>query len=690
MSDDIGNSNQDQSHGPIQPAAFKPVAGGSLPTKAWVKPVAVIFLLLLALLTAVLWYLFSARSVALSFEPEAHSVQIKGGLAFKLGDRYLLREGDYRIRATADGYRPFEGELQVGSRQNQHYDFKFLKLPGLLNIQTQPQNAQVTIDQQQVGLTPLNGIALEPGQHSVEVNLAGHIPQSATVQIEGANQVQSLAIELSPAWADVIFESIPASAQVLVDGELRGTTPVTLQIMQGEHGVELQAPGYSDWRRSILVQANQEQAFTAIKLEPAATVVKVTTEPDKANITLDGQFLGQSPLEIKLTPGKQHRIELFKPGYEKAGRTLSAESVAGQTLSISMQPTLGEIRIISTPADADLYVNGVLKGKTGQTIALPAIRQNLEVRKLGYLSWSAQVTPRQGLEQQLQVRLQTPQQAKLLAQKPEITTAAGQRLKLFRSGQITLGASRREAGRRANEVLRKVSITRAFYMGLHEVTNAQFRLFRGEHSSGQVKSNSLDGDTQPVVMIGWEDAALYCNWLSERASLPLAYRVQKGKVVGFNAGATGYRLPTEAEWAWSARDTRQGPLKYPWGADMPPGARSGNYADRSAADLIGRIADTYNDGYAVTAPVGSFTANEKGLYDMGGNVAEWINDYYGTQMSLGAQLEKDPIGPAQGQYHVIRGSSWAHGSVTELRLSFRDYGDAPRNDLGFRIARYVE
>jgi len=85
--------------------------------------------------------------------------------------------------------------------------------------------------------------------------------------------------------------------------------------------------------------------------------------------------------------------------------------------------------------------------------------------------------------------------------------------------------------------------------------------------------------------------------------------------------------------------------------------------------------------------VGSFAPNNKGLFDLGGNVAEWTNDFYDVVISTGKKVELDPMGPESGEFHVIRGSSWAHGAVTELRLSFRDYGSKAREDVGFRVAR---
>ena len=70
-------------------------------------------------------------------------------------------------------------------------------------------------------------------------------------------------------------------------------------------------------------------------------------------------------------------------------------------------------------------------------------------------------------------------------------------------------------------------------------------------------------------------------------------------------------------------------------------------------------------------------------------MAEWVHDFYGAAGAVGGASETDPLGPQAGQFHTIRGSSWAHGSITELRLSFRDFGEEPRDDVGFRIARYL-
>src|SRR5690606_14932461 len=125
------------------------------------------------------------------------------------------------------------------------------------------------------------------------------------------------------------------------------------------------------------------------------------------------------------------------------------------------------------------------------------------------------------------------------------------------------------------ETLRRVKLNRAFYLGAHEVTNAEFRMFRAEHDSGEFAGLTLNDDEQPVVNVGWNDAARYLNWLSIRDGLQPVYEERGGNMEPVRPLRNGYRLPTEAEWAWAARFAeRETALVYPWGTELPPPDRS--------------------------------------------------------------------------------------------------------------------
>jgi formylglycine-generating enzyme required for sulfatase activity len=313
------------------------------------------------------------------------------------------------------------------------------------------------------------------------------------------------------------------------------------------------------------------------------------------------------------------------------------------------------------------------------------------IRKEGYQDRRVTVTPRPGFPQRIEVRLERtgePTQGGTRI----LTTALGQELVLARPGAFAMGSHRGEPGRRPNETERRVQLTRAFLIGAKEVTNREFRQLFPEHAPGSFSGFELGGDEQPASRIAWRDAVLFCNWLSQKEGLAPAYEERSGNLALIEPVGTGYRLPTEAEWAWAARFAAGASnQRFPWGDEAEPAHGSGNYADASAAGIVSSALLSYRDGFPVAAPVGANGANPLGLFDVGGNVAEWVHDRYRIYSNSSASAPaKDPRGPETGGLRVIRGSSWKTASETQLRLAYRDYGKEGRDDVGFRIVRYQE
>ncbi len=675
---------------PIQPAAFTPNTDEEKRRGFRAGPLQLGLAAMLLLFLLAFWFLFTAHSVLFTFEPAYSELDIDGGLKLKIGERYLLRSGDYRLNVSAPGHYPLEQDFEVDGSDNQSLHLVLQRLPGKLSFDTRPPGAQVLVDGESLGNTPLQAQPVKAGERELRLLAERYLPYRSTIEVTGMEVAQAFAVDLEPAWANIAISSVPVGATIFVDGEARGQTPALLEILQGEHQVELQLARFQGWQQTLSVSAGVHQNLEPITLLPANGLLNLDSRPRGANVTVDGEFEGQTPLTLSLDPDGEHRIAVFKPGYERAVRTLALDPEEQQDLTLQLQARLGEVEVRVRPAGAEIIVDGVARGTGSQTLSLPAFEQTLEVRLPGYRNYRQRFTPRPGLAQVIPVTLLTEQEARLAELKPSITSPAGQTLKLFTpTGTFTMGASRREPGRRANEVLRPVTLTRMFYLGTHEVSNAEFRKFRSEHNSGLVEGNTLNRDSQPAASVSWEEAALYANWLSEQEGLPLFYKTKNGRVIGFEADSHGYRLPTEAEWAWAARVKGEALLKYPWGDSFPPTEVVENYADTSSSYITGRIVSNYNDGNPTSAPVGSFKANHNGLFDMGGNVAEWVHDIYTLTESSGMS-QKDPLGAQTGSNNVIRGASWAHGTVTELRLSFRDYGQRGRDDVGFRVARFAE
>lgn len=676
----------------IEAVDFTPAPTTRLASKKQHKPIVFVLLLVFVVGVILLWFLFSAKSVVVSTIPASTHITVNGGLHFKLDGHLLMRAGDYQISAELAGYYPIVQSFKVSDQQNQLQNFTFIALPGELALSSNVDGPlSVKIDGQAITLNQGVIENITAGIHQLSVSVDKYFDYQTQIEIIGKQQRQALSVQLKPAWAAVTIDSEPSGAKVFHQQTLLGRTPLTANLIAGEQIIELEKSGYQGVQQEISVIAQQAQRVDLVPLFKLKGQLSLTSKPSGLSVTLGERYLGTTPLSVSVVPDKKQTLLLFKDGYQSQQSKLFVPS--GQTITKHVQLTaiIAQMNLKVTPADALLYVDDRLMGRASQNIKLSSKQHTIRIEKTGYVTYQQNLFPKANIKQSLKIELKTLEQAKWESMKPMITTIAGSKLKLFKSRDtFEMGASRREQGRRANEVKRKVQLTKPFYLGLMEISNKEFRQFQNDHSSGHVKGNSLNSTNQPVVSVTWLQAARFCNWLSQQEKLTPVYQIEDSRLVSFSIDSDGYRLPTEAEWAWASRFVDGKMLKFSWGSTLPPVSGAGNFADVSGAAILGTILPRYNDKFITTAPVASFAENEKGIYDLSGNVSEWLHDFYQINTGLSLKIEKDPVGPLSGDYHLIRGSSWAHGSQTTLRLSFRDYGKSKRNDLGFRIAKNAQ
>ncbi|MSQ91850.1 MAG: PEGA domain-containing protein [Gammaproteobacteria bacterium] len=641
----------------------------------------------------VLGFMMAATTVQVVTSPQVDpdDIEFKGTmLDFGLKGNYLVLPGDYELLVEAGGFAKAAMAVKVGNVAEQRVVVALERLPGIVVFDTGGVAATLSVDGAARGKLP-GEYELGAGTRELLIQAPHYAEQRIRFEVAGGGEHQPLTVKLDPLYAEFTVKSLPAGAMVLVDDRELGRTPLATELDAGHYTLAIVHPQFRRFESPITVRAGELLAIGPIELGMPDGTLMVRSNPSGADVSIGGRYRGRTPLSVSVVPGLPQEILVNKAGYKPVTQSVSVASRAERAVSLNLTPVLGEIRVRGDPADAVLYVDGASRGPANQSLSLPAAPHVLEVRKAGLETFKATVTPQAGQPQIVEYALKSAGAAHVAGIAAQRMTALGQELVLIKGGRYTMGSPRREPGRRSNETERVIELRRPFYLSRYQVTNKEFREFRAEHLSGIFKDETLDLERQPTVRVSWQDAVAFCNWLSDRDKLPPAYERHGDRLELVDPVTTGYRLPTEAEWEFAARnDGRQAIRKYSWGSDLPLPAGSGNWADTSAIYLTPVTITGYNDGYRVAAPVGRFPASPLGLYDMGGNVFEWMTDRYSIYVVAPDHVSTDAVGPRAGESYVIRGASWLSGKIPDLRLAARDSASNGRPDIGFRIARYAE
>ena len=665
-----------------------------------------------------LFYLFTSKAVEINTIPADAKVSVSGGFFphLKISGRFLLRPGEYRADYSRSGYFSNSLDIEINEESSQVIDIKLKKTPGIVRFITQPDVVyelylegkfspficeDMEMYQEECRKRGFSfGGPLEPGTRDVELRFEKYFPIKEQLIINGMGEEQEFIFDLKPAWADVEIDTKPSEAEIFIDGKNIGLTPLDLDIMEGQHTLEIKKNGFKNFTTEIAVKAKENIVLELFNLSLLDSKINIISNPKEASVNINSIYRGLTPLELELEPLVSHTISLAKPGFKSISENivlktqeeiLNERNVAYVEFERELKPIYGSISFLGTPG-AGLILEGEQIGVVPINLDLLSKKQLLLIKKEGYVTEELMINPTSGYEQTIKINLMTPEEAALAALPNKIQTSQGLEMRLIYPGnEFVMGAPRRDQGRKTNETERLVKITRPFYVGITETSNKEFREFEPKHTSGAEVFRELSNNMHPTVMVSWQQAVAYCNWLSTQESLEPAYKVNKGKYELTQPVSNGYRLLTEAEWEWLSRfNGGGGEQKYPWGDSMPVMEDSGNYADESAEVFMSNTLGKYWDGYPVTSPTGKFKANSLGVFDLGGNVAEWVNDYYSVYPRDLKNVESDPLGPLEGSSRMIKGSSWRHSSISALRYSFRDHAVTSRLDVGFRIARYSD
>jgi formylglycine-generating enzyme required for sulfatase activity len=634
-------------------------------------------------LLAYLSWLFLAKGYVLTILPaEAQvsaNVDVREGQGFYIGGVLYLLTTQATIEVGADG---FETEtLGITETSSTKISVTLTPSPGVLIANTQPSHPETewSINNELIHIGETLEQPLPPGEHALLIQHKYYQPIIDTLQI-GRQQRQGKTWELTPVDGQLVIDSLPIPASVTINGEDIGMTPINMEKPAGAYAIVISADGYDVIEEQAEITYQQPQIKRQYQLALRKGSVSLTLSPVGGELFVDGLSVNTNNTSAKtlaLSANQTHRIR-----YQLAGHTSVQEQVTvapdeKKSLSISLQKTFGTITVSTTPA-ATISLNGTVVGQSSFQQKLSTVPQRFTFSREGYRTQTQTITPTANQNKTINIRLLSEFDARRKEGKPLFVSTLGIKLQPVTLDRFTMGSPPNEKGRQRNEFPITADFTRKIWVSQHEITEAQYSAFTA----------STPNTSLPVSNITWVEAVRYSNWLSEKEGLPAFYRIQNGRVIGFDAQSTGYRLLSEAEWEWLAKKSKRSvSTMYIWGDSERIPKKAGNIADKSLSSATFYIND-YSDGFSGKAPVGSFKDDRSGLYDLFGNVSEWVHDNYTNTPPSDTQVT-DYMGATRGVGHIVKGANYSSGRFAEFRGAYKTVSESKDPTIGFRIARYA-
>jgi formylglycine-generating enzyme required for sulfatase activity len=637
------------------------------------------------LLTYLAW-LFLAKAYVLTIMPEDAQanveIDVREGHGFYMGGALYL----FSTNATVDvSANDFETEtLRITDSTDTTIGITLIPSPGTLIAKTKPFHPETEwlINDDLIHIGETLEQRIPPGVHKITIRHKFYQPIEESITIYRNQKLEQTWL-LKPIMGQLVINTSPVMASVAVNDRVAGNTPLTIDKPAGDYALSVSAEGYELIEDLTEITYDKPQVRREYQLEPRKGLLLLSLSPAGGDLLLDGVAMGltsnQSLLQVPITANKKHRVSYQYSGYADFNTIVKLIPDENKDINVELKKTFGTIIITTSPA-ATIRKNGKVVGQTSFSQKLSTVPHQFEFSRAGYRTQVRQITPATNKKKSIQIRLLNEFDARRKEGRPLYVSTLGIKMQQVKPDRFTMGSAPNEKGRQRNEFPIDVSFSRSIWVSRHEITEAQYTVF-----------DSLKANTSlPVSDITWLEAIRYCNWLSKKEGLSAFYIIQNGRVKGINDKAIGYRLLSEAEWEWLAKKAlRSAPTVYTWGNAERIPKRVGNIADQSMSSSATFYFKNYSDGFKGKAPVGSFKVDRVGLYDLLGNVSEWVHDNY-TNTPPTKTSVIDYMGAVRGVGHIVKGANYNSGRLAELRGSYKSVSQTSAPTIGFRIARYAK
>ncbi len=343
----------------------------------------------ICLVLVILVFLILSRGSSLNIrsEPSKVSIYVDGKYCGETPVSVRnLRGGEHVVLGKKKGFKDFHQEVMVGMG-GLSLQLNLIREIGLVRILTIPEGAQVYVGDELKGRTPLLLKNLPVGEYRVKLMMDDYSTEERVLKVEGGAPV-TLEAKLVSLHGSILIESVPEGAEIYVNGIYKGLSPKTLVgLKPGRYEVLLKKDGYSDLKKYVFLRKKQRFSLKA-KLEEKLLLLIVHSEPSDANVFLDGNFKGKTPLDLGRLHSGEHRIRIEKEGYAVVEKTVALDASQPRTLvSARMKGITGFLLVVCSPRRATVYVDGEERGEVNDSLSIGNLvegEHQLQVVKSGY------------------------------------------------------------------------------------------------------------------------------------------------------------------------------------------------------------------------------------------------------------------------------------------------------------------
>ena len=626
------------------------------------------------LISLPLFLILVGRTVEIQVHPAeaaaAANIEFIQGFGIPLQSQYLVFSNATEFLISSPGYTAEKSRYEK-SAEISVVEVYLKPLPGLISLKVAGE-ADFEIRVPSLGLRSKDrSFQFEAPAGGLVVEIDGiHIQKLVkNIEVLGRGLEQIVSVELKEVQGSIAVTVVPSHATVSLDNaQVNGEDGrYQFKVAVGDHTISIAADGYVSEVIEVYADETSEVRLAAVTLEPKSVRVTLTSIPAKATILVDGKYLGETPLSLSLIPLRDYQYQVRKSGYESVLGKLEFELGKDSAREIVLAKERYSVSVEVFPA-SNIILNGVDKGVSPKDLTVAA-GDIILANKDGYATEEYLIPAVKLEDRNIRIRL-VEADRKLFVDSPEIDQVEGVTL---------LKLEGRSFGVPEKLSLLMQSYVPDLYVSDTVISAEAYARFSG----GDVGSDLAQ---LPQNKLSWQDAARYCNWLSAKLALRPFYlfgEVQGVNTISFDKNSNGFRMPTLGEWVvFMSEGSPEKIQMYPWGEKylaIPRGI--GNLAGRESGQYSSATMQHYVDNYAGLSPVKSFRPNALNMYDLVGNVREWLHDAAGANT--------DYFGAAYGIQHRTIGSSYLGASSEALASIVVDSAIYGADDLGFRVVRTI-